>query len=362
MRALVIGGAGMIGSWVAHQLLETAHAVSIFDNLEPDTHGPDGGRWHDPELRERYLLMIGDICDADTLEEAIRAFEPDTVFHLAAYGGFNPSPRKTIDTIIGGTLNVIDAVKDSSVETLVFASSGSVYGNGRIVCEDHGDQYAPPRSVLDLENGRWENRCSLCGKFAVQAISFEEHHCSPGSVYGQSKLAAERFVMKLLPEWNVKPIALRYSLTYGPWQSLVNDYTGICSIFARELTEWGTATVHEDGGQLRDFLYVEDAARATVAAADAPAGVYNCCSGRSFPVRMLVKLLAPMLGIQHSDWKMEMEGTWRADDVRNVMMSPTLLERTLNLPQDGLAPTVIDQGIRRYVEWFQKEGSWQLTM
>ena len=261
MRALVTGGAGLIGSHLVDLLLERGYAVRILDNLDPVTHPAGKPPWVPADAE----FVEADVRDAGALWRATVGC--DVVFHQAAFGGFAPEPSKMLDVNATGTARVMEAARRCGVRKVVVASSQAVYGHGEAACPECWGGSAR-RSLEQLAEGRWEPLCPRCGNVATSLKLREASENRPPtpidvpSAYAVSKYAAERLALNLGDEWGLPVVALRYALTYGSRQSLSNPYTGICSIFATRLLNGLPPWIYEDGQQTRDFTYVSDVAAA----------------------------------------------------------------------------------------------------
>ena len=172
------------------------------------------------------------------VETAIRGV--DVVFHEAAYGGFAPELTKMTDSNAMGTTRLFEAIRSSGsrVSKVVTASSQAVYGEGKYVCGNCGPSYPSERSLGQLDQGNWEHRCPNCGEEMLAAAIEEEAPLRFRGMYALTKMFEERLTISLGQEWELPTVALRYSLTYGPRQSVSNPYTGICSIFSTPAPQW----------------------------------------------------------------------------------------------------------------------------
>jgi dTDP-L-rhamnose 4-epimerase len=305
MKALVTGGAGMIGSHLVDRLVQAGWDVVILDNLEPVTHPNGAPDWLNREAR----FIEGDVSDQYTVFSA--ASGCDVIFHQAAYGGFDPGADKQMLLANAlGTMNVLHAARAMNVGKVVLASSQAVYG-------DPG--WDPVRELDPLR---------------------------PTTPYGLSKLYAEQYALQYGAKHDVPVVALRYALTYGPRQSPWNPYTGIASIFSRRILRGEAPYIYEDGGQTRDFVYVSDvvAANLLVANDDQAIGAYNVGTGVPTTVKRFAELLC---AAYESPLVPFISGEKRAGDARDMITNPTRL-RAL-----GWSPSVpIEEGIRRFAEWF----------
>ena len=140
-------------------------------------------------------------------------------------------------------------------------------GEGRYHCCDHGVFSPKPRTIEQLSRQDWEHHCPSCGN-SMEGYPNNECQVDPFLPYAMSKYWNEMLALNLGKLYQVPTVALRYSLTYGPRQSIFNAYTGICSIFSTRILTGKPPIVYEDGLQTRDFMFVEDVARANVLVAE----------------------------------------------------------------------------------------------
>jgi UDP-glucose 4-epimerase len=255
MNFLITGAAGFLGSALANQLAREGHQVRGLDDLstgDSQTLAPD------------VHFTRGDVSDRPKLWTLLQ--EVDVVYHLAARVAVPESilyPRDYNTVNVGGTVALMEAMRDVGVRRVVLASSGAVYG-------DQGDQ---PLSESAIPN--------------------------PRSPYAVSKLAAEYYVRTIGALWGIETVSLRIFNAYGPGQRLPASHPPVVPYFLRQALRGGTLVVHGDGGQTRDYVYVDDVVSAMVAASTAPdlSGlVINVGSGVETSVGELMKLVLEVTG------------------------------------------------------------------
>jgi dTDP-L-rhamnose 4-epimerase len=229
----------------------------------------------------------------------------------------------------------------------VVASSQAVYGEGKYSCYEHGFQYPQPRPISQLRAGDWELRCPVC-QAPMSGTPIDESRANPLLPYAMSKYWNEMMALRLGKLYDIPTTALRYSLTYGPRQSIFNPYTGICSIFSTRILNDLPPVVYEDGRQTRDFVFVEDVARANVMVAEQEASnyqVYNVGTGAATTVLEFIQVLG---GVYGRDPRPELRKEFRAGDFRHLVADASRL-RAL-----GWEPRVdLEQGLRRYAGWIE---------
>jgi dTDP-L-rhamnose 4-epimerase len=342
LRALVTGGAGLIGSHLADLLLRGGYSVRIFDNLEPSVHLDGKPDW----IPKDAEFVHGDMRNLDDVARAVTGV--DVIFHQAVYGGFAPDLTKMTDVNATGTARIFEVIRKQrlDIKKIVTASSQAVYGEGKYECGRCGFCFPEPRPIAQLARGEWEIRCPTCAAPTGAMPIAEEARLRLNSVYAISKYFEERLTLALGREWEIPAVALRYGLTYGPRQSIFNPYSGICSIFSTRFLNRLPPVMYEDGQQTRDFVYVEDVAAANVLAMESDAAngqVLNVGTGRGTTVMAFARLLRDAYA---SDVDPLLPGEFRPIDVRHLVLDNT---RIVAL---GWKPVVsVAGGVRRYAEW-----------
>jgi UDP-glucose 4-epimerase len=255
MRFLVTGGAGFIGSVLANRLAHEGHDVRAIDDLSAG----------DPDrLLPEVNLTRGSVTDKPKLWRLLTGV--DCVYHLAARVSVPESILypKEYDTInVGGTVAVMEAMRDAGVRRVVLASSGAIYGE------------QPDQPVM------------------------EEMPPHPTSPYAVSKLAAEYYVNTIGDLWGIETVALRIFNAYGPGQSIPPSHAPVIPQFVQQALGKGSLIVHGDGEQTRDFVYIDDVVEALVMAAtafDINRQVINVGLGQETSVNELVRTVERIAG------------------------------------------------------------------
>lgn len=346
MKALVTGGAGLIGSHIVDLLIHKGHQVRILDNLAKPTHLQGKPAWLNPQAE----FIQGDVRSREDLDRALEGV--DWVFHQAADGGFTNAISHYFTNNSLPTAVLYELIRDKHpVKKVVTASSQAVYGEGKYTCPTHGPCYPLPRRVEQLSERIWELRCPQCGQ-AMAGIPIDESHVNPLLPYAMSKYMNEILAINLGKLYNIPTVALRYSLTYGPRQSLFNPYTGVCSIFSTRILNNKPPVIYEDGCQTRDFIFVEDVARANVLVAENEAANYqsfNVGTGVATTVLDFVATLARVYGRAVTP---ELRADFRPGDFRHLVADASRLRALGWEPQVPLA-----EGLQRYAAWIQTYGS-----
>ena len=347
-RALVTGGAGLIGSHIADLLIQEGWQVRILDNLEPQTHKNGKPAWINAKAEFRH----GNVQDYDTMRSALT--DIDVVFHEAAYGGYMPEMAKYVLVNSFGTAQMLEIIRDHKlpVQKVIVASSQAVYSEGAAECEVDGPVVPLLRSAEQLRTGDFQVHCPKCGRPTTSIATPEGTPGGGETVYALTKVDQEKLVLLWGKQTGIPTVALRYSCTYGPRQSLFNPYTGVIAIFCTRLLNAQPPVMYEDGGQTRDLCFVEDIARANllVATTDQLDGLpVNVGSGRATSVIELARIIAKQLGVAIAPIA---RGEFRPGEIRSLISDISRI-RTI-----GYGPRIsLEEGIARYIEWIKRQGA-----
>jgi dTDP-L-rhamnose 4-epimerase len=343
----VTGGAGFIGSAVSAALADSFDRVVAVDNLHPQIHPtaarPDG-------LDARVELVVGDVTLAETWDALLADVTPDVVVHLAAETGtgqsLDESTRHASVNVVG-TTQMLDAFTrhDALPRRIVLSSSRAVYGEGAWRSDDGRTLYPPQRTRDTLEDGRWD----FPGATAT-AMDARSVFPAPVSVYGATKLAQEHIVTIWCRSRGVEAVVLRLQNVYGPGQSLINPYTGIMSLFCRMAKAGRSIPLYEDGAVRRDFVLIDDVARAIHLGAvvdTAPTGPVDIGSGEDQTIATAAELIARHYGAPAP----HVTGQFREGDVRHAWADVSVAAAALGwTPQHDLGG-----GIRRLAAWIDTQ-------
>src|SRR5436305_3062368 len=345
-RALVTGGAGLIGSHVADQLLREGWTVRVLDNLEPQTHRKGKPAWVSDEVH----FIEGDVADRETITSAL--VDIDVVFHQAAYGGYMPEIAKYVRVNSFGTAQMLEVIREENlpIKKIVVASSQAVYSEGAATCPEHGLVFPEVRPIAQLQRGDWEVHCPVCGAVTTTAPTPERAPVGGETVYGLTKVDQEKLVLLWGKQIGIPTVALRYSCTYGPRQSIFNPYTGVIAIFCTRLLNDLPPVLYEDGEQTRDFYFVEDIASANLLAAETDKldGLpVNVGSGRGVSIREVAERISDALGIHIAP---EVNGEFRPGEMRHLTSDTERIRAAGYAPQVDLAT-----GIGRYLDWIRQQ-------
>ena len=334
MKVLLTGAAGFIGSRIRAQLTDGGHEVVAVDAMLPAAHGdattpPDGVR-------------VLDVRDAAGLAELLPGV--DVVCHQAAVVGAGvdasdaPSYGSHNDY---GTTVLLAEMYAAGCQKLVLASSMVVYGQGGFACAEHGVVDPLPRTKADLDAGEFEHRCPVGAEPLQWRLVDEDAPLRPRSLYAASKVAQEHYALAWAEATGGSVVALRYHNVYGPHMPRDTPYSGVAAIFRSAIERGEPPRVFEDGGQMRDFVHVDDVAAANVAATTFGGegfAAFNVCSGRPIAIRDVATRICEV----RDGLAPVVTGQYRSGDVRHIVASPAAAADVLGFraaidPQEGLA-------------------------
>ncbi len=350
-RILVTGGAGFIGGHVANELLRNRYQVRVLDSLVPQVHGPEQKR--PSYLSQDVELQVGDIRDPDAVSKALQRV--DGVVHLAALVGVGQSMYQITEyTSVNnvGTAVLMHAMSHAPVETIVVASSMSIYGEGLYMDEDGRYVAGARRTREQLAAGDWELRDESGRKLRPVATP-ETKAPALESVYALSKYDQERMTLMLANAYGMRAVALRFFNAYGPHQALSNPYTGVLSNFAARVLNGRPPLIYEDGLQQRDVVSVYDVARAVRLALETPRAsgeALNISSGTPVTIRDVAQRTIDALGTSMSP---EVTGKYRVGDIRHCFADISRAQTILNWN-----PRVsMEEGIADLAKWLDGQAA-----
>jgi UDP-glucose 4-epimerase len=258
-KVLVTGGGGFIGSNLVRGLLAHGDDVRVLDNFST------GSRTNLDDVAADVEVVEGELRSYERVHNAVRGVE--VVFHLGALGSVPRSvqdPLTTSAVNVEGTLNVLLAARDEGIRRVVFASSSSVYGS------------------------------------AIELPAREDGPVDPISPYGVAKLAAERYCVSFSRVYHsFETVVLRYFNVFGPRQNPHSQYAAVVPLFLTAIARGEPVTFFGDGGQSRDFTYVDNVVEANLRAADAEGAngrIFNIAAGSPASVDTLADTIATLLG------------------------------------------------------------------
>ncbi|MEQ8578085.1 MAG: SDR family NAD(P)-dependent oxidoreductase [Balneola sp.] len=316
-KVLVIGGAGFIGSFVVEELLKhDVKEVIIYDNF---TRGKkENISDHLSDDRCKVFPYGGDVRDLDILDKAFEGV--DYVFHLAAMWLLHCKdfPRTAFEVNIAGTFNVLEACVKHNVKKLIYSSSASVYGD------------------------------------AVEVPMTEDHPFNNTNFYGSTKIAGESMCTAFNDRYDLEVIGLRYMNVFGPGQDQHAVYTGVVPIMLNKIEANEAPVINGDGSQAYDFIYVEDVARANIAAlmSDTKHGYYNVGTEVQTSIK---ELCDTILRLKSSDLKVKYV-PYSEDDARQYVQNRIGSAQKAMEEIDFEYKYNLEQGLQRLIDWRIKKG------
>lgn len=306
LRVLVTGGAGFIGGHVARACVEAGHRVTVFDNLS---------RGRSENVPPSAELVVGDLRDYD-FGKLFNGSKFDVINHHAAHMDLRESVREPVfdaEVNVTGSLRLLEAGRNAGVRRVIFASTG-----GAIYGEPQGHSAG------------------------------EEHPTVPVSPYGVTKLAVERYLHFYRVEYGLSAVVLRYANVYGPRQDGKGE-AGVVAIFLDNMLAGKAPSIHGDGQQTRDYVYVGDCVRANLAALSYPGdGIWNVGTGVEISVNRLYQELAA---------RMNFPKPGIHDDPPPGEQRRSLLDGSKLLRDFGIQRyTPLAEGLDTTVEWFRRRG------
>lgn len=303
MNILVSGGAGFIGSHVVDALLQYDHTVHIIDNIST-------GRYRN--VPAESLFFEQDIR-SEEIGDLFREHEYEILIHHAAQMDVRRSveaPGFDADVNIRGLLNLMEAGVENGIQKVIFASTGgAIYGE-------------PAYTPQDLD-----------------------HPLRPVSPYGVAKLAGEKYLYYYQEQYDIETISLRYANVYGPRQNPHGE-AGVVAIFARQLLTGEQPFIYGDGKQTRDYVYVDDVARANLAALSyKDSGVFNVGTAHETSVNELFEKMRDIADVSVSK---EYAPAKPGEQQRSVLG----VERTSRV-LDWEPQVSLDDGLRHTIGWFR---------
>jgi len=316
-KVLVIGGAGFIGGFVVKELLKhDVKEVVIYDNFARGKQ--DNIVESLKDSRCNIYPFGGDVRETDILDTAMQGV--DYVFHLAAMWLLHCKdyPRTAFDVNVGGTFNVLEACVKNKVKKLISSSSASVYGD------------------------------------ASEVPMTEAHPFNNKNFYGATKIAGEAMATAFNDRYGLEVIGLRYMNVYGPGQDQHAVYSGVVPIMLNKIEAGEQPVINGDGSQAYDFVYVEDVAKANIAALESDVKCDNYNVGTEIQTS-IKELCDTILDLKKSELKVKYV-PYSEDDARalvqNRIGSRQRAEKELNFKYNDS----LREGLQKLINWRKEVG------
>ena len=348
---LVTGGAGFVGSHIVDEYIENGYDVTVVDNLTDQVH--DGKPSY---MNDAAEYVWGDIRDRELMTDLLETV--DVINHQASAVGVGQSMyeiEKYVDTNMLGTARLLDIIVNNEIhlEKMVIASSMSIYGEGEYYCPNC-DSICHP-SVRDDEQmaiGEWEHACPDCGQGLNPKPVPESKPQDGANIYAITKKSQEEMMLSTGRTYNIPTVALRYFNTFGSRQSLNNPYTGVCAIFSSRIKNDNPPLLFEDGEQTRDFIHVNDVARANRLAIESGASDVglNIGSGTSTSINEVAETLIDLYG-KSDELSPQVANDYRQGDIRHCYADTEAAADKIGFEAD----VSLKKGMRELVEWGRKQ-------
>jgi UDP-glucose 4-epimerase len=314
---LVIGGAGFIGSHLVNELLKgPVKKVVIYDNFSRGKYENIEDSLNDE--RCSIYPLGGDIRDVDILNEAMK--DIDYVFHLAAMWLLHCKdfPKTAFHVNIEGTFNVLEACVKNNIKKLIYSSSASVYGD------------------------------------AIEVPMTESHPFNNKNFYGATKISGEAMCTAFNDRYGLSVIGLRYMNVYGPGQDQHAVYSGVVPIMLNKIEANELPIINGDGSQAYDFIYVEDVAKANIAALESEIehGYYNVGTEVQTSIKELCETI---LELKNSDLKVKFV-PYSADDARQFVQNRIGSRQKAENELKFRFKDELREGLQKLIDWRIKTG------
>jgi dTDP-L-rhamnose 4-epimerase len=351
---LITGGAGFIGSHLVDAMLARGYRVSILDSLSPQVHADgemDADGWP-TYLDPRARRIRGDLLDEGVFEAALDGVTH--LAHLAASVGVGQSMTNIVDYTRNNVMSAaimleVLSQKPHTIRRIAVASSMSIYGEGDYVRPStHAHVTADIRPHAQLEARQWE--VMIDGEELEPVPTAEDKLLQPNSIYAVNKRDHEEMFLSVGRALQIPTVALRLFNAYGSRQALSNPYTGVAAIFIARLLNDQPPLVFEDGRQMRDFVHVQDVARAFATVLDSDRetwDVFNVGSGAAISVNEIAGLLARLLGKNIAP---EVLNRYRVGDIRHCFGDTSKIEQAYGFKPERDMET----GMEELIAWVSR--------
>jgi dTDP-L-rhamnose 4-epimerase len=348
---LITGGAGFIGSHLTDAMLARGYRVSVLDNLSPQVHADgemDADGWP-TYLDPRARRIKGDLLDEGVFEAALDGVTH--LAHLAASVGVGQSMTNIVDytrnnVMTAAVMLEVLSQRPHTIQRMAVASSMSIYGEGDYIRPSTNTHVtADVRPHAQLEARQWE--VMIDGEELEPVPTAEDKLLQPNSIYAVNKRDHEEMFLSVGRALQIPTVALRLFNAYGSRQALSNPYTGVAAIFIARLLNDQPPLVFEDGRQMRDFVHVQDVARAFATVLDSDRqtwDVFNVGSGTPISVNEIASVLARLLGKNIAP---EVLNKYRVGDIRHCFGDISRIEQAYGFKPERDMET----GMAELIDW-----------
>jgi dTDP-L-rhamnose 4-epimerase len=343
-KILVTGGAGFIGGHLVDELVRRNYEVVVLDSLSEPTHDGTLPDWFNKEAS----FIKGDVRNKNDWILALKGVSH--VFHIAGYMDFRMDFSTYYDVNASSAALMYEVINEKKylIKKIITASSQGVYGEGKYMCDKCGVVYPNPRSTDQLLEGKWDVLCPVHNSVMESLPEDEGDLTIQNNPYSISKRSLEQTTLFFGQYLSIPSCALRYTIVHGPRQSFRHFYSGALRQFVAMALSNKPINMHEDGGQKRDFIHIDDVVQAHITILEndnIPTGIYNVGSGRVTIVRELAEVVARVIDVpflpQYS--KLFIVGNAR-NSVANISKLKTY----------GWSPThSLEDNVRDYVNWIK---------
>ena len=305
-------------------------------------------------MSKNVKFVQDSVNNYEKFEELVK--ENDIIFHLAASVGVGQSMylinRYTENNILGmaNLLNIL-VNSEHNVEKVIVASSNTVYGEGKVLCEKCGVVFPELRSTNQLKNKDWELSCPKCSAKVKPLLTDENTPYDPSSIYALSKQVQEEMSLMVGKTYGLNIAILRFFLVYGPRQALSNPYTGVFAIFCSRLLNGNNPIVFEDGQQSRDFVNVNDVCQALFLAMKSYAAngeIFNVGTGTPISIKEIAEIFTEKI---NPELRPIYNQQYRVGDIRHCVADISKIKKKL-----VFEPKIsFNQGIEEYVNWIKNQ-------
>ena len=314
MNILITGINGSLGINTAIQLYEKGYKIIGYGHAKNVNH---------PIIND-IEFVEGDLLEKEKLKTVIS--KANVIFHFGALTGYKKSMSDYINSNILGTGNIIDIINEHEypIEKIIFASSSAVYGEGAYECDEHGILSPKHRKSSDLNNRIWNLTCQYCDRL-INPIPTNENSKQYGHhIYGITKQTCERILNSLSILNKIIIINLRFSILYGNFQK-----KGIIPLIYDKISSGQEIKLNEDGNQIRDFIFLSDAASMIILAMENmfKNGTYNISSNSPTTLLSLVNIISKSL---NKKVNINITQKYRSGDIRHLYMDNNKIIKALN--------------------------------